>query len=282
MKWFTSDRTFYRSFWVLTVTLMLEQAVILSVNLADNIMLGRFEEHALAGVAAVNQIQFVLQQVVYAVSNGMIILGSQYWGQGRVSEVRQFAAIAMRVALLITIALFIAVSIAPVQALRLFTPDALIIAVSFDYSFQLCFFRNYRDSAGYASNCRIRAHRAGRVAHIAAHQLLDQLRADIWALWFSDHGRTRCGDRHADCSRNRMRYCGCFRASARGTHSLENQRFLSVQRRAAAGFCARCYTRNSNPIAMGRIQCPANSHIGAYERCCHRGAIHLIQYFSAA
>ena len=127
MKLFTSDRTFYRSFWVLTVTLMLEQAVILSVNLADNIMLGRFEEHALAGVAAVNQIQFVLQQVVYAVSNGMIILGSQYWGQGRVSEVRQFAAIAMRVALLITLALFIAVSIAPVQALRLFTPDALII-----------------------------------------------------------------------------------------------------------------------------------------------------------
>ena len=64
---FTKDRNFYRSFAVLCLTLMLEQAVILSVNLADNIMLGRYSESALSGVAAVNQIQFVLQQIVFGV-----------------------------------------------------------------------------------------------------------------------------------------------------------------------------------------------------------------------
>ena len=37
---FTKDKSFYKSFAVLTLTLMLEQAVVLSVNLADNIMLG--------------------------------------------------------------------------------------------------------------------------------------------------------------------------------------------------------------------------------------------------
>ena len=47
---------------------MLEQAVILSVNLADNVMLGSYSEFALSGVAAVNQIQFVLQQLVYAIA----------------------------------------------------------------------------------------------------------------------------------------------------------------------------------------------------------------------
>ena len=80
---FTRDRDFYKTFVRLCVTLMLEQAVILSVNLADNLMLGTYSEAALSGVAAVNQIQFVLQQIVYAVSNAMIVLGSQYWGQKR-------------------------------------------------------------------------------------------------------------------------------------------------------------------------------------------------------
>ena len=74
---FTRDQSFYRSFFKLTLALMAEQAVILSVNLADNIMLGTYSESALSGVAAVNQIQFVLQQIVYGVSNGVIVLGSQ-------------------------------------------------------------------------------------------------------------------------------------------------------------------------------------------------------------
>lgn len=106
---FTKDRSFYRTFIVLCATLMLEQAVILSVNLADNVMLGRYFEPALAGVSAVNQVQFVLQQLVYGVSNGMIVLGSQYWGQKRTDEIRKLTSIALRVSLGIAIVLFAAV-----------------------------------------------------------------------------------------------------------------------------------------------------------------------------
>ena len=130
---FTKDRNFYRSFAVLCLTLMLEQAVILSVNLADNIMLGRDSESALSGVAAVNQIQFVLQQIVFGVSSGMIVLGSQYWGQKRTGEIRMLSSIAMRAALGVAIALFIAVSLFPEQTLRLFTRDAAIVAEGVAY-----------------------------------------------------------------------------------------------------------------------------------------------------
>ena len=130
---FTKDRNFYRSFAVLCLTLMLEQAVILSVNLADNIMLGRYSESALSGVAAVNQIQFVLQQIVFGVSSGMIVLGSQYWGQKRTGEIRMLSSIAMRAALGVAIALFIAVSLLPEQTLRLFTRHAAIVAEGVAY-----------------------------------------------------------------------------------------------------------------------------------------------------
>ena len=46
------DRSFYHTFLILAGTLILEQAVVLSVNLADNLMIGSYNETALAAVAA--------------------------------------------------------------------------------------------------------------------------------------------------------------------------------------------------------------------------------------
>lgn len=130
---FTRDRQFYRSFLTLCLTLMLEQAVILSVNLADNLMLGAFSEASLSGVAAVNQIQFVLQQAVYGVSNGIIVLGSQYWGQKRTDEVKKLSSIGIRVALVICLMLFFAVSLFPHKALMLFTQEPKFISEGVKY-----------------------------------------------------------------------------------------------------------------------------------------------------
>ena len=129
----TKDRAFYRTFVRLCATLMLEQAVILSVNLVDNLMLGAYSEAALSGVAAVNQIQFVLQQLVYAANNAMIVLGSQYWGQKRVGEVRRLSSIGLRAALFIALTLFLLVSFFPVQTLNLFTTSEAIAAEGVKY-----------------------------------------------------------------------------------------------------------------------------------------------------
>ena len=130
---FTRDKSFYRSFFTLTLALMAEQAVILSVNLADNIMLGTYSESALSGVAAVNQIQFVLQQIVYGVSNGVIVLGSQYWGKKRPDAVKKLSAIGLWCNFAITLSLFILVSLFPQGALRLFTNDEAIITQGVAY-----------------------------------------------------------------------------------------------------------------------------------------------------
>lgn len=129
----TKDKQFYHSFIRLCVTLMLEQAVILSVNLADNLMLGTYSEASLAGVAAVNQIQFVFQQLVYAVTNAMIVLGSQYWGKKRPKEVRRLSAIAVRAGIVIALLLFAAVSFFPTQTLSLFTDEPAIASEGVQY-----------------------------------------------------------------------------------------------------------------------------------------------------
>ena len=123
----TKDRNFYKTFIRLCFALMLEQAVVLSVNLADNLMLGTYSQAALSGVAAVNQIQFVFQQIVYAIGNSLIILGSQYWGQKRLKEIRMISAIGVRLEILLALALFVLVSLFPAGALRIFTDQPLYV-----------------------------------------------------------------------------------------------------------------------------------------------------------
>ena len=132
-KWLTRDRAFYQSFLRLCLTLMLEQAVILSVNLADNMMLGAYSEEALSGVAAVNQIQFVYQQLVYGVTNGLLVLGTQYWGQKRVAEIRRLSAIGLRLETSLAVVLFVLVSVFSRSALRIFTLNEAFIAQGVDY-----------------------------------------------------------------------------------------------------------------------------------------------------
>lgn len=129
----TKDKEFYRSFLRLALALMMQQAVVLSVNLADNIMLGNYSETALSGVAAVNQIQFVLQQLVFGFTNGMVVLSSQYWGRKQTEPNKKLLSIAFRGAAAVALVLFVLVSLFPQQAVGLFTEDEAIIREGCDY-----------------------------------------------------------------------------------------------------------------------------------------------------
>ncbi|MCI8997246.1 MAG: MATE family efflux transporter [Lachnospiraceae bacterium] len=127
------DRTFYRKFFSIYVALVLQNVVTLSVNLADNMMLGAYSETALAGVTAVNQIQFVYQQLLMALGDGLVILGSQYWGKQETGPLKKIAASAMHAALIIGILLFTLVSLFPYHAVGIFTPDRPIIQEGVSY-----------------------------------------------------------------------------------------------------------------------------------------------------
>lgn len=121
------ERSFYQTFAKLAGALILEQAVILSVNLIDNVMIGGYSETALAAVAAVNQIQFVVQQIIYGVANAVIVLASQYWGKQRTAPICRLAAIGLRLEMVISMLMFAAVSFFPAGCVGIFCKDAAII-----------------------------------------------------------------------------------------------------------------------------------------------------------
>ncbi len=113
--------------------LVLQNVVTLSVNLADNIMLGAYSETALSGVTTVNQVQFVFQQLLMALGDGLVIFGSQYWGRKETEPVRKISAWAMRTGLFTAVLLFLAASFWPGKLLGLFTTDPDIIEAGVSY-----------------------------------------------------------------------------------------------------------------------------------------------------
>ncbi len=127
------DKRFYRTFLMLCLPIVLQNVISLSVNLTDNLMLGRYSESALSGVTAVNQIQFIYQNLLTGVGDGLVILSAQYWGKQDCGTIRKISSTAMRTALCVMLVLFFAVTLFPSQVVGLFTTDSAIIAEGVSY-----------------------------------------------------------------------------------------------------------------------------------------------------
>ena len=108
----TKDK-FLKRFFALYVVLVLQNVISLAVNLADNIMLGAYSEQALAGAAAVNQVQFVYQQLLTAMGDGLVIFCSQYWGKRQTGPMKKIAVTAMHGALVLAVILTAVASLYP-------------------------------------------------------------------------------------------------------------------------------------------------------------------------
>lgn len=127
-SFFTKDKTFYRTLFPLLITIALQNIVAYSVNMADNVMLGSYSQSALSGAATVNQIFFLVQQITLGIGEGMVVLGSQYWGQKRLQPVRKLTGIALKLALISGVIVILICTFIPHLVLSIFTTDPEIIA----------------------------------------------------------------------------------------------------------------------------------------------------------
>lgn len=130
---FTKEKSFYQTFFKLFSMIVIQNVIVLSVNLADNIMIGGYSETALSGVAAVNQVQFVFQQLTMGIGDALVVMGSQYWGQGRTEPIKQIGKTALGVGLFAGILLFVLATLFPERIVGLFTTSEAIIAEGVKY-----------------------------------------------------------------------------------------------------------------------------------------------------
>ena len=133
------DKLFYKTFFSLTAVLALQNLIIFSVNMADSVMLGRYSENALSGVALVNQIQFLLQMLVVGIADGALVFGSRAWGGKDMDTVKKITSISVKSAILISIILGVIVFIFPNQVLSILSDEMHVVSNGAQYISIICF-----------------------------------------------------------------------------------------------------------------------------------------------
>ena len=135
---FVKDASFYRTFFPLLFVIVLQQLAALAVNLADNIMLGRYSELALSGESLVNQLQFTLQQIAAGIGMGIVVLAAQYWGQKRTGPIKKIISLGVKCGFFSGVIFFAISQLAPAGVLGLFTSDQAVIAEGVRYLKVIC------------------------------------------------------------------------------------------------------------------------------------------------
>ena len=134
----TQDRQFYRTFFPLLFIITLQQLAALTVNLVDNVMLGRYTELSLSGATLVNQLQFILQQLCGGIGMGVSVLGSQYWGRRETRPIRRITSVGVKFALAAGLVFCLGGRLFPRAVLGIFTGDEAVIAEGVRYLRIMC------------------------------------------------------------------------------------------------------------------------------------------------
>lgn len=138
-RFFVRDRAFYRSFFSMALVIALQNVITYSVNFADNVMVGRYSELALSGVALVNQIQNLLMRIAIGFTSGLVVIAAQYWGKGETTPIKRIFTVVLTIGIAVGIA-FTAVGVfLPQETLMLLTNYREIAAEGARYFRIVCF-----------------------------------------------------------------------------------------------------------------------------------------------
>jgi len=127
------DKKFYTYLLRLAIPISLQNFLSFAIGFADNLMVGRLGEYAIAGVYMGNQIQTFLQFFVTGIDAALLIIAAQYWGRKETQSIKALAAIAMRIVFVGGLLVTVAGLVFPAQLIGIFTPDANVIAEGVRY-----------------------------------------------------------------------------------------------------------------------------------------------------
>ena len=135
----TKDKSFYKSLFLLSLPIALQNLITFSVNLADSVMVGSLGDAAVSGLYMGNQIQTLLQVFSVGIEGAILVLASQYWGKRDVTSIRKIVAIGLRLSLGVGLLLTLLCALFPNAIIHLFAADTATVEAGATYLGTVCF-----------------------------------------------------------------------------------------------------------------------------------------------
>jgi putative MATE family efflux protein len=132
-KQFIGNKTFYKTLITVALPLVLQQLITTSVQLVDNVMVGKLGEQAIASVSVVNQLYFIVILVTFGAMGGAGIFSAQYFGSKDYEKLKQTFRFKLIIGFLVALLSFVLFSLFGRTLISLFTSNEITINGGIDY-----------------------------------------------------------------------------------------------------------------------------------------------------
>lgn len=126
-------KQFYKMVFVLILPMALQNLINVGVTAADVIMLGKVGETALSASSLANQINFILNLLIFGLTSGAAVLTAQYWGKKDVRTIEKVLGLSFRLAVILGLVFTAAAVLIPRQLMMLFIQEEEVIAEGIRY-----------------------------------------------------------------------------------------------------------------------------------------------------
>ena len=133
MKTLFGTKEFYKKVAIIAIPIVLQQLIIASVNLVDNLMVGQLGEPSINAVTIVNQLNFVVMIVTFGVMGGAGIFTAQFFGAKKEEELKMSYRYKMAAAVLFSSTAFLLFILFGQTMIGWFASKSETIALGMDY-----------------------------------------------------------------------------------------------------------------------------------------------------
>ncbi|MDR2471351.1 MAG: MATE family efflux transporter [Treponema sp.] len=126
-------RDFYRSLFVISVPIMLQNLINSFVNMVDTVMIGRLGTTEIAAVGLANNVFFFFTMVLFGICSGGAIFTAQFWGRRDIQGIRKNAGLCLILNVAAALFFTLAVIVFPEKILGIYSGDQAVIETGARY-----------------------------------------------------------------------------------------------------------------------------------------------------
>ena len=127
------DKKFLLTIMTLILPIALQNLISSSLNMVDNVMIGKLGESSIAAVGLVNQYFFIFMLCLSGINAGAGIFIAQFWGRKDIRNIRRMLGLELILSTLAAIVFGLLAFLSPQSIIKIFTSDAEVVALGSSY-----------------------------------------------------------------------------------------------------------------------------------------------------
>lgn len=122
-----NNKNFYKTLLKLAIPITLQNLILSSLNLVDNIIIGGLGEVAIASVGLANQYFFLLDLLLFGIVSGSSVFIAQFWGNKDIKNIKRVIGLSLIIGIFASSVFTLGGLLFPKQILHFFSSDTAVI-----------------------------------------------------------------------------------------------------------------------------------------------------------